>query len=181
MARLVVATMGSWGDLFPAIGLTKEAAVRGHTVTIAATPAYAELLEAEQLSVASVGPRFGPEEFAADPAIRDGRMGGFAGFLHLFRSVVFPNLSEWVEELRGTLAGADLLITHPTLVAAPIAAELAGVPWSTFSVFPGLIPAPTPSRAPAGRHCRRAAQAGRSGGLRGGSHAGTSAASSTSQ
>jgi UDP:flavonoid glycosyltransferase YjiC (YdhE family) len=166
MARLVVATMGSWGDLFPAVGLAKEAAVRGHTVTVAATPAYAELLEADRLSVAPVGPRFGPEEFAADPAILDGRMGGFAGFLHLFRTVVFPNLSEWVEELRGTLAGADLLVTHPALLAAPIAAELAGVPWATFSVFPGLIPSahtlPSPSRAPlppgsAGRSLRRAA------------------------
>jgi UDP:flavonoid glycosyltransferase YjiC (YdhE family) len=40
VARLVVTTMGSWGDLFPALGLAKAAAVRGHGVRLAATPAY---------------------------------------------------------------------------------------------------------------------------------------------
>jgi UDP:flavonoid glycosyltransferase YjiC (YdhE family) len=168
MAHLVVTTMGSWGDLFPAVGLAAEASARGHSVTVAATPAYAGLLEAERLPVAHVGPRFGPEEFAADPAILDGRRGGFAGFLHVFRTYVFPNLREWVEDLRRTLDGADLLVAHPAVAAAPIAAELAGVPWATFSLFPGLIPSahtlPSPTRAPlppggAGRLLRRSAWA----------------------
>jgi UDP:flavonoid glycosyltransferase YjiC (YdhE family) len=166
VARLVFATMGSWGDLFPTIGLAKAAAARGHTVCVATTPAYGESLRAEGVAAAPVGPRFGPDEFAADPAILDGRMGGFAGFLHLFRTVVFPNLSGWVEDLRRALDGADLLVSHPAVIAAPVAAELAGTPWLTFSVFPGLVPSahtlPSPTRArlpggPAGAALRRSA------------------------
>ena len=161
--------MGSWGDLFPAIGLARAASARGHTVSIAATPAYSELIEAEGVAAAPVGPRFGPEEFAADPGILDGRQGGFAGFLHLFRSVVFPHLVGWVDDLRGAIAGADLLLSHPTVLATPIAAELAGLRWATFSVFPGLIPSahtlPSPTRLPVpagvvGRSLRRAAWRG---------------------
>jgi rhamnosyltransferase subunit B len=148
--------MGSWGDLFPVIGLAKAAAARGHAVRIVTTGAYRSLVEEEGVSFAAAGPWFGPEEFAGDPAILDGRQGGYAGFLHLFRTVVFPNLISWVDDLRGALAGADLLVSHPTVLASPIAAELTGTRWVTFSVFPGLIPSertlPSPSRwRPGGR------------------------------
>src|SRR5690242_12694967 len=142
--------MGSWGDLFPVIGLAKATAARGHRVGIATTPAYASLVDGEGLPFTEAGPRFGPEEFAADPKILDGRLGGYAGFLHLFRTVVFPNLVSWVDHLRGSLAGADLLVPQPALLAGPIAAQLAATRWATFSVFPGLIPSahtlPTPLR-----------------------------------
>lgn len=136
----MLATMGSWGDLFPTVGLAKALTARGHAVRVAASSAYGSLVEDEGLGFVAVGPRYGPEEFAADPAILDGRRGGYAGFLHLFRTVVFPNLISWVEDLRGALEGADLLVSHPTLLATPIAAELTGTRWMTFSVFPGLIP-----------------------------------------
>ncbi len=132
--------MGSWGDLFPTIGLAKAMAERGHAVRLATTSAYASLVEDEGLPFVPAGPRFGPEEFAGDPAILDGRQGGYAGFLHLFRTVVFPNLISWVEDLRGSLEDADLLVSHPTVLASPIAAELTKTRWATFSVFPGLIP-----------------------------------------
>lgn len=166
MAQVVFATMGSWGDLFPTIGLAKAMAARGHGVRLATTSAYASLVEDEGLRFVPVGPRFGPEEFAADPAILDGRQGGYAGFLHLFRTVVFPNLISWVEDLRDALENADLLVSHPTVLASPIAAELTRTRWATFSVFPGLIPSehtlPSPTRTrlpggPAGRAMRRGA------------------------
>ena len=158
--------MGSWGDLFPAIAIAKAMAARGHAVRVASTSAYASLVEAEGLAFITAGPRFGPEEFAADPAILDGRLGGYAGFLHLFRTVVFPNLIDWVEDIRGSLADADLLVSHPTVLASPIAAELTRTRWITFSVFPGLVPSertlPSPSRLripseTAGRFISRAA------------------------
>jgi rhamnosyltransferase subunit B len=158
--------MGSWGDLFPMIGLAKVMAARGHAVRLATTSAYAPLVESEGLPFVEAGPRFGPEEFAADPAILGGRQGGYVGFLHLFRTVVFPNLAAWVEDLRGSLEGADLLVSHPTVLASPIAAELTGTRWATFSVFPGLLPSehtlPSPTRVrlpggPVGRAMCRSA------------------------
>jgi hypothetical protein len=118
--------MGSWGDLFPTVGLAKAVAAKGHAVRLATTSAYGSLVEDEGLRFVPVGPRYGPEEFAADPAILDGRPGGYAGFLQLFRTVVFPNLISWVEDLRGALAGADLLVSHPTVLASPIAGHIRG-------------------------------------------------------
>jgi Glycosyltransferase family 28 N-terminal domain len=45
--RVVLATMGSWGDIFPVIGLAKGLTQAGHDAHIAASPAYAELVQGE--------------------------------------------------------------------------------------------------------------------------------------
>jgi UDP:flavonoid glycosyltransferase YjiC (YdhE family) len=38
MGRVVLATMGSWGDIFPVIGLAKGLTEAGHDVRVAASP-----------------------------------------------------------------------------------------------------------------------------------------------
>ena len=78
----------------------------------------------------------------------DGRMGGFAGFSYLFKRFIFPNLDRYVSDLLEVLEGVDLLLAHPGLIAAPIAAETTGVRLGTVSVFPGLIPTAYASAAP---------------------------------
>ena len=99
VAEIVVAVIGTWGDLFPAVGLTKGLTAAGHRVRFAASPAYRELVEGEGLAFASIGPPLGFADYAADPKILSGRLGGFAGFLHLFRQFIFPNLDRYVADL----------------------------------------------------------------------------------
>jgi hypothetical protein len=41
-----------------------------------------------------------------------------------------------VDDLAGAIRGVDLLLAHPALIAAPIAAEHMAVRWATVSVFP---------------------------------------------
>lgn len=154
MGRVVVATMGSWGDIFPAIGLAKGLIEAGHETRIAASPAYDELVRREGLEFAGIGPALGFSDYARDPKILSGRLGGFAGFAHLFRRFIFPALDRYVDDLAASIRDADLLLAHPALVAAPVAAEYVGVQWGTVSVFPGLIPTdywpPAPTRVPLG-------------------------------
>jgi rhamnosyltransferase subunit B len=140
MAEIVVGTTGTWGDIFPAVGLAKGLIDAGHTIRVAAPPSYRVLVEGEGLSFSPIGPPLGFAEYAADPKILSGRLGGFAGFLHLFREFIFPNLDRYVADLTESISDADLLLAHPGLIAAPIAAEVARVKWGTVSVFPGLIP-----------------------------------------
>lgn len=152
MAEIVVGTIGTWGDVFPAVGLAKGLIDAGHRVRVAAPPSYRELVEGEGLSFSPIGPPLGFAEYAADPKILSGRLGGFAGFLHLFRQFFFPNLDRFVADLTESINGADLLLAHPALIAAPIAAEVTRIKWGTISVFPGLIPTshtpPVPTRIP---------------------------------
>jgi rhamnosyltransferase subunit B len=154
MARVVLATMGTWGDLFPVIGLARGLSAVGHDVQVTASGAYEELVRAEGLGFASVGPALSFADYSSDPKILSGRLGGFAGFAHLFARFIFPALDQFVDDLAGAIAGADLVLAHPAQVAAPIAAEHAGVRWGTISVFPGLIPTafapPAPTRISVG-------------------------------
>lgn len=154
VGRVVLATMGSWGDVFPAIGLAKGLIEAGHEARIAASPAYDELVRGEGLEFSGIGPVLGFSDYARDPKILSGRLGGFAGFAHLFRRFIFPALDRYVDDLVVSIRDADLLLAHPALVAAPVAAEYVGVRWATLSVFPGLIPTayspPAPTRVSLG-------------------------------
>jgi len=154
LATVVLATMGSWGDIFPAIGLAKGLTEAGHDVRVAASPVYDELVTGERLSFSGIGPPLGFSDYASDPKILSGRLGGFAGFAHLFRQFIFPALDRYVDDLTTAIRGTDLVLAHPALVAAPVAAEHAGIPWGTISVFPGLIPTayapPAPTRVELG-------------------------------
>jgi len=150
MGRIVLATMGSWGDIFPVIGLAKGLTEAGHDVRIAASPAYDELVRGEGLGFSGIGPALGFSEYAREPKILSGRLGGFVGFSHLFRRFIFPALDRYVDDLAASIRGADLLLAHPALIAAPVADEHVGFRWATISVFPGLIPTayapPAPTR-----------------------------------
>jgi rhamnosyltransferase subunit B len=166
MGRVVLATMGSWGDIFPVIGLAKGLTEAGHDVRVAASAAYDELVQGEGLEFSGIGPALGFSDYARDPKILNGRLGGFVGFSHLFRRFIFPALDRYVDDLAASIRGVDLLLAHPALVAAPVAAERVGIRWGTISVFPGLIPTayvpPAPTRVsfgsgPAGRAMHRAA------------------------
>lgn len=154
MGRVVLATMGSWGDIFPVIGLAKGLTHAGHDVRIAASPAYEELVQGEGLGFSGIGPALGFSDYAVDPKILSGRLGGFVGFAHLFRRFIFPAFDRYVDDLSASIRGADLLLAHPALVAAPVAGEYVGVRWATISVFPGLIPTayapPAPTRVALG-------------------------------
>jgi rhamnosyltransferase subunit B len=146
--------MGSWGDIFPVIGLAKGLVQAGHDARIAASPAYEELVQGEGLGFSGIGPALGFSDYAADPKILSGGLGGFVGFAHLFRRFIFPALDRYVDDLAASIRGADLLLAHPALVAAPVAAEYVAVRWATISVFPGLIPTayapPAPTRVSLG-------------------------------
>jgi UDP:flavonoid glycosyltransferase YjiC (YdhE family) len=146
--------MGSWGDIFPAIGLAKGLIEAGHDARIAASPAYDDLVQGEGLEFSGIGPMLGFADYARDPKILSGRLGGFVGFAHLFRRFIFPALDRYVDDLAASIRDADLLLAHPALVAAPVAAEYVGVRWGTVSVFPGLIPTaywpPAPTRVSLG-------------------------------
>lgn len=148
VAKIILGTIGTWGDLFPIIGLAKGLTGQGHSVRIASSPSYRDLVEGDGLAFVGVGPPLGFAEYASEPKIMNGRMGGFAGFSYLFKRFIFPHLERYVSELSEVLSGADLLLAHPGLIAAPIAAEVTGVRSGTVSVFPGLIPTEHASAMP---------------------------------
>ena len=146
--RIVITSWGSYGDVYPYVGLAKALNARGHRALIAAPAYYRQTVEQEAIDFAPVGPN-------VDPADRDmiaRVMHASKGPEAVIRDLVIPALPQTYEELRRAAAGADVIVSHPLTFAAPALADSQGLPWAStllaplgfFSItdLPVLPPAP---------------------------------------
>jgi UDP:flavonoid glycosyltransferase YjiC (YdhE family) len=149
VAVITLVTMGSWGDLFPFVGLGRALVTRGHEVRLAASPASEDVVVGAGVPFAGVGRRFGFEELRRHPELL--RRVPF-GLRHALGRLVFDQIDELTDDLRDAMAGADLVVTHPAQVAAQNVAEHLGVRRLVATVFPGMIPSSTtvPGGTPVG-------------------------------
>ncbi len=131
-SRIVLATGGSLGDLHPylAIGLGLKA--RGHRVAVATLDFYRARVESPGLEFLPIRPRLSPE----DPELVKLAVDVKTGSENIFRRFITPYLRESYEDTLRAIGGADLLLTHPTTIAAPLAAEKSGVPWASAVLAP---------------------------------------------
>jgi UDP:flavonoid glycosyltransferase YjiC (YdhE family) len=146
--RIVIACWGSYGDVYPYVGLAKALNARGHRAVVAAPAYYRSTVEQEQIEFAPVGPDVDPADRQAIARI----MHPVKGSETVVRDIVVPAVRESYEQLRGTAAGADLLVSHPLTFAAPVLAQAQKMPWVStvlaplglFSIhdLPVLPPAP---------------------------------------
>lgn len=168
MARIVVTTVGSWGDVFPLIPVADELRNRGHQITFACAEGFRGLVEDEGFAFSGLGVPWSLSEQADDPRIVSPRLRGLVAARTLMHDWFLPHLDRAFEDLSRACSGADLLIAHPGMIAAPLVAESQRLLWITATVFPGLIPSaytvPQGSwqpalRGPLGRAVNRAAWA----------------------
>jgi rhamnosyltransferase subunit B len=146
--RIVLTSWGSYGDVYPYVGLAKALNARGHRTLIAAPAYYRQIVEQEAIDFAAVGPNVDPADRETIAKVMHASKGPEA----VIRDLVIPALQQTYEELRHATAGADLIVSHPLTFAAPAVADLQGVPWAStllaplgfFSVtdLPVLPPAP---------------------------------------
>ncbi len=129
--------MGSWGDLFPFVGLGRALVARGHEVRLAASPAWGDVVTRAGVPFVGAGRRLGFEELGGHPEIFQ-RVP--LGLRHALGRLVFDQMDELTVDLRAAMAGADLVVTHPAHVAAHNVAEFLGVRRLVATVFPGMIP-----------------------------------------
>jgi rhamnosyltransferase subunit B len=132
MSRIVITCWGSYGDVYPYVGLAKALKGRGHQTLVAAPGYYRRTIEQEQIEFAAVG-------LDIDPADRDVMarvMHPVRGTEAVVRDLVMPALRQTYDELRQAAAGADLLVSHPLTLAAPLVAETQGLPWVSTVLAP---------------------------------------------
>jgi rhamnosyltransferase subunit B len=146
--RIVVASWGSHGDVFPYMGLAIALAKRGHRPVLAIPALYQEAVEREGIEFRPVGPDVDPNDRATIARL----MHPVKGTEAILRGLLMPALRRSYEELQQAAAGADLLVTHPITFAGPVLAQKHKLPWistvlspiSFFSTMdlPALPPAP---------------------------------------
>lgn len=131
-SRIVITCWGSYGDVYPYVGLAKALKARGHTAVIAAPEYFRPVVEQEEIEFAAVGPEVDPD----DRAILARVMHPARGTEAVVRDLVMAALPRTHKELGRAVVGADLLVSHPLTFAAPVLAEAQGLPWVSTVLSP---------------------------------------------
>lgn len=149
MARVVISTAGSSGDLHPYIALGLGLRLRGHAVVFALEESFAGRLRAEGFETL---PLRGDMRAQLTPYAREMVSGAdaIASLRIMSQRYLAPPLRENIALLRDLCADADLLIASVGQTAASAVAELSGVRWVTVALSPTLPSAwVAPTRAAA--------------------------------
>lgn len=135
MAKIVLATIGSLGDMHPKIALAIELKGRGHDVTIAAMEFYRERIEPLGLGFAPMSPHLDPDDRDLARDLMDARKGSEK----ILRELIMPNLRSMYEDLTRAVEGADVLVSGEIVFAVKSVVEKSGVKWVSTSLQPGTI------------------------------------------
>jgi rhamnosyltransferase subunit B len=147
VARILLTTFGSYGDLHPYMAVGLELRGRGHAVTIATSAVYAAKVESEGLAFHAVRPDLTEIDSSAIERLMDARR----GTERVVRFLANATRGAY-EDSRPAVRQADLVVTHPITFGGVLAVRQAGVRWissvlapiSFMSACDPPVPAPTP-------------------------------------
>jgi rhamnosyltransferase subunit B len=129
--RIVFTVWGSLGDLHPYLAIARALQARGHRCVIATTNFHRERVEAAELEFASLGPHFD-----ADAELIRNSMHLRRGPRFLLRDLLVPYTPQAFAETIALIEDADLLVTHPIVYGAHLAAQKSGIRWASTALAP---------------------------------------------
>lgn len=133
--RIVIATLGSYGDIHPYMAIAMELRARGHQPVIATSELYREKMEAASFEFAPMHPHIPPPQ-EQDQAMMENVMNPKSGSGFLLNEMLFPFVREGYEDLLRAVEGADLLLTHPISFPGPLVAQTTGIRWVSSVLAP---------------------------------------------
>ncbi len=140
MKRVVIATLGSLGDLYPFLSIGKALQGDGHAVIVAANPIYQAIIESHELTFTRLGtaqePMIVPSQ-SLDPT------------LAFIEHVNFSQLEILLQDLLQSTRGADAIVAPYHVVPAHLVAEYRSIPYIACALSPAHL-APKPGARCAG-------------------------------
>jgi UDP:flavonoid glycosyltransferase YjiC (YdhE family) len=133
--RIVLTTLGSYGDIHPYMAIAMELRARGRQPVIATSELYREKIQAAGFDFVSVRPNIPPPQ-EQDPVMMEKIMNPRSGSGYLLNEMLLPFVREGYEDLLRAVEGADLLLTHPISFAGPLVAQKTGIPWVSSVLAP---------------------------------------------
>mgnify|MGYP001806415989 CR=1 FL=1 len=128
--RILFASLGSLGDLFPMLAMAQALRARGHAPAIAAPAAHGARVTALGLPFHPLRPDFPPQVLTrifGDPV---------HGGKRLFDETLFPQVRETYADLLAAAEGADALVVGELVYVAPLVAARLGLPWANAMLSP---------------------------------------------
>lgn len=147
--RVLLATFGTLGDLYPFIAIAHALRRRGLDAVIAAPGMHEESIAREEIAYA----RLRPHEKDIVDALGVDVPGAFRIMLgnpyFILDEIYLRFLRETFEDTSAAAEGADVIVTHSLLVGANLAAEAAGLPCARVALAPMYVQsAASPSYTP---------------------------------
>jgi rhamnosyltransferase subunit B len=134
MARVLLATFGSLGDLHPYIAVGRALQARGHIARLATCSDYRAQVESEGLEFAPVAPSLAALGTLEELARRVSHP--LRGTQVLVQELLMPHLRESHRQLLAAAADADLLISHPLTFMVQVVATQCAKPWLSTVLAP---------------------------------------------
>lgn len=134
MAKVLFATFGSYGDVYPYLAIARELKVRGHTASIATSETHRTRIEGLGIGFHSAR----PDVTATDPE----RMREFfhpkRGSENVIR-FVSSFVRESFEDMEPAVKTADIVVTQIMALAAVAAAQKHRKPWASTVLAPASL------------------------------------------
>jgi rhamnosyltransferase subunit B len=137
--RIVLATLGSLGDLHPFIALALALKGRGADVLLACAAEYRIKVEGAGLAFAAMRPSFEDMENALGMDRAQMTDAVLARGDFLFRKLVVPSVRVAYEDMVELCAGADMVVTSSLCIGARLAAERRAIPCMAIVLQPLLF------------------------------------------
>ena len=134
MARIVLTTWGSLGDVHPYIAIALGLKARGHDVVVATGACYRQKIEALGIGFRTLRPDC---DILRDPQVMRRMMHFRWGTIRILREIVLPAVKQTYEDtLAAVDGGADLLVCNPLTFTTRLVAEKRRIPWVSTQVTP---------------------------------------------
>ena len=130
--RVLFATIGSLGDLYPCLGLAIELKRRGHTVVIASGEAHRTRVLQLGLEFRSLRPNLDPADSTLVSLCEDLK----SGYEVLLRKLILPHLADTYTDLLAAAGECDFMLAGEIVYAAPLVAEKTGLRWGSIILSP---------------------------------------------
>ncbi len=139
MARIVLSTFGSAGDLNPFIALAIGLRARGHEAVFCVEENFRPTVQGAGFEVRHLS---GDSVAALAPHAE--RVFGANAPLNSLRALldyyILPTLPDKIRDLRAACDGADLLVSAAAQLAASTVVDLTGIPWASIALTPLTLP-----------------------------------------
>jgi UDP:flavonoid glycosyltransferase YjiC (YdhE family) len=132
--RIVLATVGSLGDVFPFLAIANELRAHGYHPIVATSELYRGLVEANDLPFAPMRPDRFPGQ--KDPDFLDRLLRHRRAPGAIFREMFLPSPREALQDALIASEGADAIVSHTLAGGARLAAEVRGLPWISAVMQP---------------------------------------------